>query len=73
MVSPAAAAPAMGAREHSRGTDLLEYVGVHGMLRLVVPTHNGQFVALLGAQYPAWREARAELNALPLAAEAWRD
>ena len=28
---------------------------------------------LLDEHYPAWREARAELNGLPLAAEKWRE
>lgn len=52
--------------------DLLEYVVVHEMLHLIEPTHNEQFVALLSQHYPTWREARAELNALPLGAEVWR-
>lgn len=51
--------------------DLLEYVVVHEMLHLIEPTHSERFVALLEQHYPTWREARAELNALPLAAEAW--
>lgn len=51
--------------------DLLEYVIVHEMAHLIEPTHNERFVALLGEHYPTWREARAELNALPLAAESW--
>lgn len=51
--------------------DLLEYVVVHEMLHLVEPTHSKHFMALLDRHYPAWREARAELNALPLAAETW--
>lgn len=51
--------------------DLLEYVVVHEMLHLVEPTHSERFVALLERYYPTWREARAELNELPLAAEAW--
>lgn len=51
--------------------DLLEYVVVHEMLHLVEPTHSERFVALLEQHYPTWREARAELNELPLAAEAW--
>ncbi len=51
--------------------DLLEYVVLHEMLHLIEPTHSERFVALLGEHYPAWREARAELNELPLAAEAW--
>jgi len=51
--------------------DLLEYVVVHEMLHLVEPTHSERFVALLERHYPTWREARAELNELPLAAEVW--
>jgi predicted metal-dependent hydrolase len=53
--------------------DLLEYVVVHEMLHLAEPTHNERFVALLEQHYPTWREARAELNELPLAAERWND
>lgn len=53
--------------------DLLEYVIVHEMLHLVEPTHSERFVALLERYYPTWREARAELNELPLAAEAWNE
>ena len=51
--------------------DLLEYVVVHEMLHLVEPTHSERFVALLQQHYPTWREARMELNELPLAAQAW--
>lgn len=46
--------------------DLLEYVIVHEMIHLIEPTHSEHFIALLDQHYPAWREARAELNALPL-------
>ena len=53
--------------------DLLEYVIVHEMAHLIEPTHNDCFIAILGKHYPAWREARAELNDLPLAAEAWKE
>ena len=51
--------------------DLLEYVVVHEMLHLVEPKHSERFVALLEQHYPTWREARMELNELPLAAQAW--
>ena len=51
--------------------DLVEYVVVHEMLHLIEPTHNERFVELLDQHFPAWREARAELNALPLADEMW--
>ena len=53
--------------------DLLEYVVVHEMLHLIEPTHGERFVALLNEHYPTWREARAELNELPLGAEVWRE
>jgi predicted metal-dependent hydrolase len=53
--------------------DLLEYVVVHEMLRLIEPTHSERFVTLLGRHYPAWREARAELNELPLGAAEWNE
>lgn len=46
--------------------DLLEYVIVHEMVHLIEPTHGPRFVALLERHYPSWREARAELNELPL-------
>lgn len=51
--------------------DLLEYIIVHEMAHLIEPTHNERFIALLDQHYPVWREARDELNALPLAAEVW--
>lgn len=53
--------------------DLLEYVIVHEMAHLLEPTHSDRFVAILQHHFPSWREARAELNELPLAAEAWRE
>ena len=53
--------------------DLLEYVVVHEMAHLLVPTHGERFVALLTEHYPGWRAARAELNELPLTAEVWRE
>jgi predicted metal-dependent hydrolase len=53
--------------------DLLEYVIVHEMAHLLEPTHNDRFVAILDKHYPTWREARAELNELPLTAEVWKD
>lgn len=51
--------------------DLLEYVVVHEMLHLIEPTHSDRFRALLDRHFPPWREARVELNDLPLAAETW--
>lgn len=51
--------------------DLLEYVVVHEMAHLLEPNHSDRFVAIMDEHYPTWREARAELNALPLGAESW--
>jgi predicted metal-dependent hydrolase len=51
--------------------DLLEYVVVHEMIHLIAPTHSERFLTLMRKHYPPWREARAELNELPLAAETW--
>lgn len=51
--------------------DLVEYVVVHEMLHLIEPSHNQRFISLLNEHYPTWREARAELNELPLAAAEW--
>jgi hypothetical protein len=53
--------------------DLLEYVVVHEMNHLIEPTHSDRFLTILGQHYPTWREARAELNELPLAAEVWNE
>ena len=46
---------------------LLEYVLVHEMAHLIAPTHDERFIALLNEHFPRWREAREELNSLPLA------
>ncbi len=51
--------------------ELLEYVIVHELVHLLEPTHSDRFVALLDQHFPIWREARAELNELPLSAETW--
>ena len=53
--------------------DLLEYVIVHEMLHLIEPRHSARFIGLLDKYYPSWREARNELNALPLSADVWKE
>jgi predicted metal-dependent hydrolase len=53
--------------------DLIEYVVVHELVHLIEPTHSDRFIAILSQHYPSWREARAELNDLPLAAEVWKE
>jgi len=34
---------------------------------------SDRFMTILDEQYPTWREARAELNELPLSAETWKE
>lgn len=53
--------------------DLLEYVVVHEMVHLLERTHSTRFVELLEKHYPTWREARVELNELPLAPDIWNE
>ena len=53
--------------------DLLEYVIVHEMAHLLEPTHSRRFIEILQEHYPTWREARADLNELPLTAEMWKE
>ncbi len=53
--------------------DLIEYVVVHEMVHIIEPTHSDRFISILTDSYPTWREARAELNELPLAAEVWKE
>lgn len=55
-----------------KSKDLLEYVIVHEMVHLLQPTHSDRFIAILQQHYPTWREARSELNELPLTAEVWK-
>ena len=52
---------------------MLEYVVVHEMIHLIEHAHNDRFIALMVEHYPSWREARAELNDLPLSAETWKE
>ncbi len=51
--------------------DLVEYVIVHEMVHLIEPTHSERFISVLSRHYPSWREARDELNELPLTSEVW--
>ncbi len=53
--------------------DLLEYVVVHELVHLLEPKHSERFLGLMDKHYPTWREARAELNELPLGSEAWKE
>lgn len=46
---------------------------VHEMVHLLESTHSERFISILEEHYPTWREARAELNELPLTAEVWKE
>jgi len=46
--------------------DLLDYIVLHEMAHLIEPTHSERFITILDEHFPGWREARDELNALPL-------
>lgn len=52
--------------------DLLEYVVAHEMTHLIEPSHSERFVAILDLHLPNWREARQELNDLPLSDDLWK-
>jgi predicted metal-dependent hydrolase len=43
------------------------------MVHLIETTHSERFLVLLSKHYPSWRDARAELNDLPLGAEVWKE
>jgi predicted metal-dependent hydrolase len=49
----------------------LEYVLVHELVHLLARNHDERFLGLMDRHLPTWRRRRAELNAAPLAKEAW--
>ncbi len=46
--------------------ECLEYILVHELAHLKVPTHGPRFIAILDGALPQWREVRDMLNQLPL-------
>lgn len=48
--------------------ECLEYVLLHELVHLREPTHNARFIALMDRLMPRWRDRRAVLNRLPIAA-----
>jgi len=70
--SPAAGHIRLNTELVKKPKDLLEYVVVHEMVHLIEPVHSDRFMQILHDHYPTWREARMELNELPLSAEAWK-
>ena len=51
----------------------LEYVLVHEMIHLLVPTHNAYFIECMDRFLPDWRLRRTALNELPVCHEAWKE
>ncbi|HEX7891028.1 MAG TPA: SprT family zinc-dependent metalloprotease [Ramlibacter sp.] len=49
----------------------IEYVLVHELAHLRVPSHSEEFTKLLDAHLPDWRERRKELQQSTLGAEEW--
>lgn len=49
----------------------IEYVLVHELAHLRVPSHSEEFTRLLDAHLPDWRERRKELQQSTLGAEEW--
>ena len=49
----------------------IEYVMVHELVHLLERHHSDRFVAIMDRNLPQWRVLRQELNAAPLAHEAW--
>ena len=47
----------------------LDYVVLHEMAHFISPRHDDTFIAVLDRFMPAWRQVRADLNALPLSRE----
>ena len=46
--------------------ELVEYVVIHEMVHLIESKHNDHFIKILDKHSPFWRDARSELNQLPL-------
>lgn len=51
--------------------ECIEYIVVHELLHLAVPSHGGEFIALMDRHVPQWQKLQKRLNAQPLAHEQW--
>jgi predicted metal-dependent hydrolase len=49
----------------------LEYIVLHELVHLIERHHNDHFISIMDKHMPQWRLYRRELNAAPLAQEAW--
>lgn len=53
--------------------ECLEYIVVHELTHLIVPTHDARFSTVLDQHLPHWRQVRERLNRLPVRHEVWED
>jgi hypothetical protein len=51
--------------------DCVEYIVVHELVHLLVPTHGERFIDLMDQHMPGWRNRRDQLNSMPLSHENW--
>jgi type I restriction enzyme R subunit len=59
---------------NDRGTAILVAASiVHELVHLREPTHSARFIKIRSEHFPSWRQARAELNEMPLTAEVWME
>ncbi|MBE3134523.1 MAG: M48 family metallopeptidase [Acidobacteria bacterium] len=52
-------------------SECLEYIVLHEMVHLLVPTHNARFVGLMVQFMPNWEVCRQTLNRLPVGHADW--
>ncbi|MBU3566378.1 M48 family metallopeptidase [Polynucleobacter sp. MWH-HuK1] len=51
--------------------ECLEYIIVHEMAHILVPTHNKKFIGIMDQNMPKWRSHQQLLNSLPVKHENW--
>jgi predicted metal-dependent hydrolase len=52
--------------------ECLEYIVVHELVHLLIPSHNAKFQELMDTNLPNWRALRSQLNSSPLAHSDWK-
>jgi predicted metal-dependent hydrolase len=69
--NPASASIRLNTDLARKPRECLESLVVHELVRLLEPTHNKRFVALLDRFLPNWQFRRDVLNRLPVRHESW--
>ncbi|MEK6627189.1 MAG: SprT family zinc-dependent metalloprotease [Bdellovibrionota bacterium] len=69
--SPKTASVRLNTELARKPKEFLEYIIVHEMTHLRVPTHNARFASIMDQNMPNWRQYRDELNRLPLRDVTW--